>query len=419
VAGHAVRQLYLLAGAADVYTETGDDTLLTAVVRLWEDMTATRMYLTGGIGAHHKDESFGDQHELPSERAYCETCAAIASVMLAWRLLLITGEARYADLIERTLFNGVLPGVSLDGHGYLYVNPLQVREGSAGPPGDHGVRRKPWFRCACCPPNIMRLLASLQHYLAAASPDGLWLCQYATGTFGAPVAGALARIQVTTGYPWDGRVTVEITATGTIPWRLRLRVPAWCDAARLTVNGEDANTRPAGGWLDITRRWRAGDVVVLELPLVPRLTAAHPRADVLRGCLAIEHGPLVYCLEQEDQSLDARLDDVAIPADPALRAQEQQGLLGGVVTVTATGYLRSPGEPTGPTGPTGPAGQGAGQGAAAGWWPYQPAGIAGQQRWREATLTAVPYFTWGNRSIGAMRIWIPVRPPDPHPESAP
>ncbi|HZC39856.1 MAG TPA: beta-L-arabinofuranosidase domain-containing protein, partial [Streptosporangiaceae bacterium] len=189
VAGHAVRQLYLLAGAADVYAETGDEELLPAVVRLWEDMAATRAYLTGGVGAHHTDESFGDPYELPPERAYCETCAAIASIMASWRLLLITGQARYADLLERTLYNGFLAGVSLDGLGYLYVNPLQVRAGSAGAAGDQSAGRKPWMRCACCPPNIMRLIASLPHYLAAAGPDGLWLSQYATGSFAAEVAG--------------------------------------------------------------------------------------------------------------------------------------------------------------------------------------------------------------------------------------
>ena len=399
VAGHAVRQLYLLAGAADVYTETGDETLLAAVVRLWEDMTTTRMYLTGGIGSHHTGESFGDQYELPSERAYCETCAAIASVMLAWRLLLITGEARYGDLIERTLYNGVLPGISLDGHGYLYVNPLQLRDGSVGAAGDQSARRKPWFRCACCPPNIMRLLASLQHYLAAASPEGLWLCQYATGTIGAQVAGQPARIRVSTGYPWDGRVVAEITATGTAPWGLHLRIPAWCDEVGLTVNGDRVDARPADGWLVITRQWQAGDVVALELPLIPRLTAGHPHTDAVRGCVAIERGSLVYCLEQADLPQDTRLDDVAITVDAALRAREQPGLLGGVVAVTAAGYLRSPAEPAGPA-------------PAATWWPYPLAGMVSRHRYQEAALTAVPYFTWANRTPGAMRVWIPLRSPD-------
>ncbi|MBO0818709.1 MAG: glycoside hydrolase family 127 protein, partial [Actinobacteria bacterium] len=309
VAGHAVRQLYLLAGAADVYAETGDEQLLAAVVRLWEDMAATRAYLTGGIGSHHTDESFGDPYELPPERAYTETCAAIASIMASWRLLLITGQARYADLLERTLYNGFLAGVALDGLSYLYVNPLQVRDGSggaaddpnyhylgpeqvragsAGGASDQSAGRKPWFRCACCPPNIMRLIASLPHYLAAAGPDGLWLSQYATGSFAAEVAGERTAIQVTTGYPWQGQVTVEVTGTGPAPWGLRLRVPGWCRGASLTLNGRPADGELSGGWLAITRQWQPGDVVVLDLPLPARLTQGHPRADAVRGCVAIE-----------------------------------------------------------------------------------------------------------------------------------
>ncbi|MGE5134171.1 MAG: glycoside hydrolase family 127 protein [Gemmatimonadota bacterium] len=391
VAGHAVRQLYLLAGAADVYLENGDPDLLAAVVRLWEDMAGSRAYLTGGVGSHHTDESFGDPYELPPERAYCETCAAIASIMASWRLLLITGEARYADLAERTLYNGFLAGVSLDGRGYLYVNPLQVRAGSAGAAGDQKAQRRPWFRCACCPPNIMRLLASLQHYLAAAGPDGLWLCQYATGTF----AAAAGEVEVTTGYPWQGRVTVRVTASGPQPWSLHLRIPGWCAGPRIMVNGQPSPARPADGWARLQRQWEPGDVVELGLPIPARLTAGHPRADAVRGCVAIERGPLVYCLEQADQPAWARLDDVAISPGAPLDAAERPGLLGGVTTVTVPGHRRQPG----------PGGNGAG------WWPYRPAGQQDGDRWEETTLTAIPYFAWANREPGAMRVWIAVRGP--------
>jgi DUF1680 family protein len=391
VTGHAVRQLYLLMGAADVSAETGDQELLAAVTRLWDDMARTRCYLTGGVGSHHTDESFGDPYELPNERAYCETCAAIASIMLSWRLLLITGQARYADLAERTLYNGFGAGVSLDGHGYLYVNPLQVRSGSGGAAGDQSAGRKPWFRCACCPPNIMRLLASLPHYLAAAGDDGLWLCQYATGSFAADVAGQRAEVKVATGYPWDGQVTAEVTASGAAPWGLRLRVPGWCGGARLTVNGTPADARPVSGWLTVTRQWQPGDVAVLDLPMPVRLTEGHPRVDAVRGCLAVEKGPLVYCLEQIDQPGE-RLDDLAVDAGSPLVAREEPGLLGGLVTVTGPGYLRQP----------------AANGS--GWWPYQASGGAQAQRWREVTVTAVPYFAWANRTPGAMRVWVPRRP---------
>jgi DUF1680 family protein len=391
VAGHAVRQLYLLAGAADVALETGDRELLAAVVRLWEDMAGTRAYLTGGAGSHHTDESFGDPYELPPERAYCETCAAIASVMLSWRLLLITGQARYADLAERTLYNAFLAGVSLDGLGYLYVNPLQVRSGSVGAAGDQSAQRKPWFRCACCPPNIMRLLASLQYYLAAAGPGGLWLCQYATGRF----AAAAGEVEVTTGYPWQGRVTVRVRASGPQPWSLHLRIPGWCADPRIMVNGQPSAAHAADGWARLQHRWRPGDLVELDLPMPARLTAGHPRADAVRGCAAIERGPLVYCLEQADQPAGARLDDVAIAPDAPLHAADQPGLPSGVTAVRTAGYQRSPGP----------------GGDAPGWWPYRPAGQPDGGRWEDITLTAIPYFAWANRDPGAMRVWIPVRGP--------
>ena len=183
VEGHAVRQLYLLAAVADLATETGEAELRSAAERLWQAMTTTKTHLTGGLGAHHDWEDFGDPYELPNERAYCETCAAIASVQWSWRMALLTGEARYSDLIERTLFNGFLAGVSLDGERWLYVNPLQVRDGHTDPGGDQSARRTRWFRCACCPPNVMRLLAGLEHYLATGDDDGLQIHQYTTGRY--------------------------------------------------------------------------------------------------------------------------------------------------------------------------------------------------------------------------------------------
>ncbi|HET8788032.1 MAG TPA: beta-L-arabinofuranosidase domain-containing protein, partial [Actinomycetes bacterium] len=212
VAGHAVRQLYLDCGAVDVAVELEDQVLLDAVRRRWQDLVATRTYLTGGMGSRHRDESFGDPFELPPDRAYAETCAAIASVMLGWRLLLATGEAGYADAIERALYNGVLSGVSLDGTRFFYVNPLQRRTRRAWePPGDGG--RAPWYPCACCPPNLMRLLSSWERYVADADAGGVRLHQHATADVRAEVAGGPVRLSVRTGYPWEGRIAVEITET--------------------------------------------------------------------------------------------------------------------------------------------------------------------------------------------------------------
>lgn len=388
VHGHAVRQIYLLAGAVDVYTETGDRSLLEATERLWEEMVATKTYVTGGVGAHHLDESFGDQYELPNERAYTETCAAIASVMLSWRLLLATGNVRYADLIERTLYNGLLPGVSRSGDKYLYVNPLQRRDGHVlRDGGEIRDERTPWFRCACCPPNVMRTLASLEHYVIAADETSVLLHQYIPGNFEARIAAGAVRLIVQAGLPWNGSVSITTNGPAGVPWTLTLRVPAWSPRTRVAVNGADVSDQPEDGWLRITRDWHPGDVVTMDLDMEVRVVTADPRVDTTRGAVALERGPLVYCLEAVDQPGGFRLDDVVIdPAGP-VTPQQRPDLLGGVVTLAARGRLR-PG------------------GRSPGWWPYRVAEID-QQPGAEVELTAVPYYAWANREPGAMRVWIP------------
>lgn len=392
VEGHAVRQLYLLAAAADLAAETGEDDLGQACARLWSAMVATKTHLTGGLGAHHHYEEFGDPFELPNERAYCETCAAVASVHFSWRMALLTGDARYSDLVERTLFNGFLAGVSLDGERWLYVNPLQVRDGHTDDGGDQSARRTRWFRCACCPPNVMRLLASLEHYVASGSDAGLQLHQYATGRYAADMAGTSLVVSVNTAYPAEGAVTVSIEETAPDrPWTLSLRVPRWCRRFAVRVGGQQL-AQPAvdNGWLHIHRSWAAGDEVVLEMELDVRLTAADPRVDAVRGCVAVERGPLVYCLEQVDQD-GGGLDDIVLDTAQPLTAVRRPDLLGGVVTVRAAGRRR--GTPAGDR-----------------WWPYDEAGTeTGTATDRSVALTAVPYYAWANRRDGSMRVWIPTR----------
>ncbi|MQA12286.1 MAG: glycoside hydrolase family 127 protein [Pseudonocardiaceae bacterium] len=386
VAGHAVRQLYLLAGVVDVAVETGERELLDAAKRLWEDMAATKTYLTGGIGAHHTDEAFGDAYELPSERAYCETCAAIGSVMFSWRLLLATGRTRYADLIERTLHNGFLAGVSLSGDEYLYINPLQVRDGHQPNDGDRDAFRTPWFRCACCPPNVMRLLASLHHYVAATDGSGLVLHQYMPGEY---ATGELA-VRVDTTYPWDGTVSVEVIRAPSERCSLVLRLPQWADRYQLSVSGEHIDVTPDDGWLRVLRAWQPGDVLRFEMEMAPRLTAADPRIDAVRECVAIERGPLVYCLEQTDQPSDIRLDDVVLDANAPLHAEHRPDLLGGVVTLTASGGVRERPDDRS-------------------WWPYRPLPEQPVTVPDEVSITAIPYYAWGNRDRAAMRVWLPRR----------
>jgi uncharacterized protein len=287
VTGHAVRALYLCAGVTDAYLETGDETLLAAQVRQWDDMVSKKLYLTGGVGSRHRDEAFGDPYELPPDRAYCETCAAIASVMWSWRLLLATGEARYADLIERTLYNGFAAGLSLDGRSYYYTNPLHVRSGhetQSSQGSGTAARREPWYTCACCPPNIMRLISSLGHYLATTDDDGVQIHQYVAGTVRTGATdGPAATLRVRTDYPWSGSVQIDVEETADEEWALSLRTPAWSHHTTVSVEGSDAAAEhDQRGYLRIRRRWRPGDRVSLELDLAARLTAPHPRVDAVR-----------------------------------------------------------------------------------------------------------------------------------------
>jgi DUF1680 family protein len=399
VAGHAVRQLYLDCGAVDVAVETGDAGLLDAVVARWRDMVATRTYLTGGLGSRARDEAFGDPYELPPDLAYAETCASIASVMLAWRLLLATGDPACADLIERTIYNGVLPGLGQNGTSFFYTNVLQRRtDRAAARPGEGD--RVPWMACACCPPNVMRTLSSWPQYLATTDTTGLQLHQYAAGTIGADLGGERIRVRIDTAYPWDGAVRVTIVETPTRPWTLSLRVPAWSRLATFgDATGEIGRLATDDGVVRETRTWRAGEAVVLGLDMAIRLTAPDPRIDAVRGCLAVERGPLVYCLETADLPVGRSLEELAL--DPAVAPSTVDGSVGDAAVVgVRLGARRRSNEVTA--------------------WPYTSGGPSSDARGEPIEVRAVPYFAWGNRSVDAMRVWIPsaTEAEDPDPPAA-
>jgi DUF1680 family protein len=405
--GHAVRALYLEAGVTDVATETSDEQLLDMSKQRWDDMVTTKTALTGGNGSRHEGESFGDRFELPPDRAYNETCAAIASFQWSWRLLLAAGDAKYADHMERILYNGFAAAVSTDGMRFFYVNPLQRRVDHYEK--DDPGRRREWFKCACCPPNIMRLLASLHHYLATSRDTTLTIHQYAT----AAVTGADLGVEVETNYPWDGLVTLRVTSAPQAEREIALRVPAWSASAGLTVNDQEESTErvpvPPDRYLRLRRVWQAGDELRLRLDMTPRLTYPDSRVDAVRGCVAIERGPLVYCLEQTDQA--ARLDELAVLDNPGLdntgldnTGLDNTGLtehavtlpgIGATIQVTAPGR-HVPAEPaTALATVPAPAAEGA------------PPG----EDDRALTVTAIPYFQWDNRGPGAMRVWIPAAGP--------
>jgi DUF1680 family protein len=364
VAGHAVRQLYLDCGAVDVAVELGDDRLLGSVRRRWDDMIRTRTYLTGGLGSRHRDEAFGDPYELPPDRAYAETCAAIAGVMLAWRLLLATGDAGYADAIERIMYNGVLPGISLTGTRFFYTNPLQRRTHRA--PGGPG-QRLPWYPCACCPPNLMRMLSSWQQYLATRDDSGIQVHQYASAEIRTDLASGPIRLRIDTGYPWDGRITLRVLETPAEPWTLSLRVPRWCRSATLT--GPDGTLAVGAGMVKRHRRWQPGDVAELSLDLPARITEPDPRIDAVRGCVAVERGPLVYCIEAADAPERTEIEELVWDSGREPAVEPRPDAAEAVTSITVPVLRRRSGTAT--------------------------------------TAGAVPYFAWANREPGGMRVWIP------------
>ncbi|MGN6408035.1 MAG: glycoside hydrolase family 127 protein [Curtobacterium sp.] len=397
VEGHAVRAVYLAAGAVDVAIETGDTELLAASETQFADMMATKAFITGGLGARWDWEAFGDPYELPTDRGYAETCAAIGGIQWAWRLLLATGKPVYADAIERLLYNAFLAGVSLAGTEYFYVNPLQHRDHAHQDENRspaHG--RRGWFDCACCPPNIMRTFASLDGYLATATDGGLQLHQYATASLGP--------VDVETGYPHDGRVVVTVTEDG--PLVLGLRIPSWSDTT--TVQGPDGQSSPAAGTLHvIDREWTAGDTVELVFDTTPHRYVADSRIDAARGQVAVERGPLVYAVEQADQQ-GFTVDDLTVDADAPITEERQDGLLDGVVTLRIAGH--APAEHVQAAWPyrrlDGPGGTDHAGGAttvddAAG-------STAAAPSLQSVAATAVPYYAWANRGAAPMRVWLPL-----------
>jgi hypothetical protein len=376
IEGHAVRAVYLMAGVADIALETGEQALIDASLRLWDDMTTGKLYITGGVGARYEGESFGDPYELPNDQCYCETCAAIGSLMWNWRMLLLTGERRFADLMEQTLYNGIMSGIATDGAHFFYINPLLSRLGAA---------RAEWYEVACCPPNIMRTLASIEHYLATTDEQGVQIHLYAPASLDVQFgAGRGARIDMQTAYPWDGLIRLSIESSDGAPWVLRLRVPAWCAEARLRVNGEEFVS--GVGDLVVERAWQMGDVVELALEMPAVLVESHPSVEANRDSVAIVRGPVVYCLEQGDQPEDVDLLRIAIDTHAPLRV-ETNDTFDGAPTIEAVGYRRD----------------------VRGWSHqlYQRMSAAGMSQDVRVVLRAVPYYAWANRGAGAMRVWIP------------
>jgi len=384
--GHAVRANYLSAGAVDIAVDTDDAGLLAAVRRQWRNTVARRTYVTGGQGSRHQDEAFGDDWVLPPDRAYSETCAGIGSVMLAWRLLLAHGDPGYADLIERTLFNVVSTSPSADGRSFFYTNTLHRRELGTVPDADRASLRAaaslraPWFEVSCCPTNVARTMASLAAYVATADDDGLQLHQYLTGTVEHRLAdGRDLCVTVATDYPHDGHVRVRVDSDDDRPWSLSLRVPGWAvEGATLTVDG---TSRPVGpGVVTERRTWRRGDEVVLFLPMAPRFTYPDARIDAVRGCVAVERGPLVLALESVDVLDVETVDELRVDTSQPPR------LVDGRVLVRCRRVRPQDHD-----------------------WPYRTGGVESAPGAGEELdeVAMVEYHAWANRGPSTMRVWLP------------
>ncbi|MCB8979926.1 MAG: glycoside hydrolase family 127 protein [Ardenticatenaceae bacterium] len=392
VVGHAVRQLYLTTGATDLYMETAENALLQAMHTLWDDMTQHKLYVTGGLGSRFDGESFGGPYELPSETGYCETCAAIASLMWNWRLLLITGERQYADLFEHTLYNGVLSSPGLEGASYLYVNPLQVQNGryvrASVDTGTGESRLRPaWHNCACCPPNVMRTLSSLSHYLATGNAAGLQIHQFANAHLDLAMHNQSAKLAIETNYPWEGSIAITVQEGPAEPWQLALRLPRWCTQYAATLNGHAITpTLGENGYLLLERSWQPGDVLRLELHMEPLFLAPHPRIDAVRGCAALQRGPLIYCFESQDQPDGVELQDVQVMTEAAL-VDTAVSPFENMQLIEVSGQM-SP--------------------IAWGDALYRPLTDIPPTDAMPVMLTAIPYFAWGNRGMKSMRVWLPL-----------
>jgi uncharacterized protein len=374
VGGHAVRAMYLFSGMADLAGETGDPALLKACESLWENLHTRRMYLTGGIGDSRTNEGFTGDYELPNETAYAETCAAVGLVFWNHRMLQLTCDGRYADIMERALYNGVISGISLDGTRFFYENPLASL-------GNH--HRQGWFDCACCPPNVARLLASLGEYIYSTSDSDLAVHLYVQSQADVTVAGQAVRISQQTRYPWEGEVSLSLEMEAPKAFGLKLRLPGWCRSASLAINGQpvDLAGKMALGYVCLERTWQPGDQVRLWLPMPVERFYANPDARQDVGSVALQRGPIVYCIEQVDQV--APVNRIVLPRSATLSAQFEPGLLEGVALVKAEGAELSE------------------SGFQAALYRNTPPQL------RPCRLTAVPYYAWDNRQPGQMRVWIP------------
>ena len=380
--GHAVRAVYMYSGMADVAAITGDSSYIKAIDRIWDNIVSKKMYITGGIGARHQGEAFGDNYELPNLSAYCETCAAIGSVYMNYRLFLLHGDAKYFDVLERTLYNGLISGVSLDGGSFFYPNPLA---------SDGGYSRKPWFGCACCPSNISRFIPSLPGYVYAVKDRQVYVNLFLSNRAELKVNDKKVVLEQETSYPWKGDIRLKVLQ-GNQPFGMNVRIPGWVrgsvlpsdlyayadhqqPAYRVMVNGQEVEGELHNGYLTIDRKWKKTDVVEIHFDMLPRLVKANEKVAADRGRVAVERGPVVYCAEWPDN--DFNVHTLLMNRRPELRVVERPELLYGLNQIVTDAQALS----------------------------YDK---AGKLAVKDVKLTLIPYYAWAHRGEGDMEVWLPM-----------
>jgi DUF1680 family protein len=387
--GHAVRACYLYSGLADVALETGDEGLVETARRLWDDLTAHQMYIIGGLGPARSNEGFTFDYDLPNETAYAETCAAISLVFFAQRMFHLEQDARYIDVMERALYNGVLSGVSYDGTHFFYANPLAAypkvnpHDPWSAVKTDPHYRREEWFLCPCCPPNLARLVASIGGYFYSVAGDTIYVNLYDSSRSDIDVNGHTVQLEQATNYPWDETVNLTVAVEQPTYFTLALRIPGWCRDARLQVNGQDVALNAERGYARISREWVSGDQVTLTLAMPVERMLAHPKVRQDAGHVALQRGPIVYCLEEVDNGAD--LANVTLPRTSQLTAQIDPALFGGVSVITGIAKRYAPRVWNGAL--------------------YQPESTTVIDS-TEFAFKAIPYYLWANRAPGEMRVWI-------------
>ena len=351
ISGHAVRCMYLYCGMADVAALKNDTGYIAAIDRLWDDVVHRNMYITGGIGSSRDNEGFTEDYDLPNLDAYCETCASVGMVLWNQRMNQLTGDSKYIDILERSLYNGALAGISLGGDRFFYVNPLESK-------GDH--HRQEWYGCACCPSQLSRFLPSIGNYIYASSDDALWVNLYIGNTGQIRIGETDILLTQETDYPWDGSVKLTISTSQPLEKEIRLRIPNWCKTYDLSINGNRINVSEKKGYA-VIKDWKSQDVIALDMDMPVEIVAADPHVKENFGKRAIQRGPLVYCMEEIDNP--EYFDQIQLSPSTTFQTAFVSDILNGIKTIKTNGRAQS--------------------------------------------ATFIPYYAWDNRKAGKMRVWIP------------